>query len=301
MRRFLFLMILAAALALAAGCGGSPDVSGTAEDWTQRALDAMAEAKSYRTDVFVPSLGEGPNWTFEYVAPDSYRIQLAVVEKHGTGECYALPGGEASGDCDESDEVTDSYLLETLYVGDKLYARQCDDIDTGCGQWGVIERPPYFFAGPSPTYMPGWPLVAIETAQFEDVANDGNDVVLRGTVNHLRAIFENQRRLLTGAGITSFGSECTSSATMEGFEDPGAPVDQECHELTYDESLAQQEPDLSFFDETPAQIEVTIARDTSLVRRIVIHAAAPTDHEEGVELVIEYSLHNAVQIEEPQP
>jgi hypothetical protein len=309
MIRFLLLTLFAGAIALAAGCGGGgKDVE--VEDrqaFVADALAAMADAKSYRIDLAVPSEGEPPAWTFDYVAPDSYRVLLSVGQVEGTTpgqECYVLPGNETSGGCEDSGaEAVDTSVYESLYVGDKLYARQCERVDSGCGDWETHDRPPVLIAGPSPTFLPGWPLVALQLAQIDSLGTDDDDLVLRGTVNHLRAIFENQRRVLTAAGITSFGSECHDVSEIPVAPDgtgPAPPGSRECHELTYDESLAQQEPDLSFFDETPAQIEVTIARDTSLVRRIVLHAEAPPDHEEGVELVIEYSDFNEVQIEAPE-
>lgn len=309
MTRLLVLTILVGALALAAGCGGSKRVEvGDAQTFVADALAAMADAKSYRIDFAVPSEGEPPIWTFDYVAPDSYRVLLSVGQIEGTtaGQgCYVLPGNETSGGCKDSGaEAADTSVYESLYVGDKLYARQCERVDSGCGDWETHDRPPVLIAGPSPAFLPGWPLVALQLAQIGSLGTSGGDLLLRGTVNHLRAIFENERRVLTAAGITSFGSECHEVSEIPVAPDgtgPAPPGSRECRELTYDESLGQQEPNLSFFDETPAQIEVTLARDTSLVRRIVIHAPAPPDHEKGVELVIEYSLHNAVQIEEPQP
>jgi len=296
-------VILAAFVALLLASCGDPEgdaklTSRTPEQLAEDVLAAMADVGSYRSEFSIE--GEDAVWTYEYAAPDSYRVLIAVVEESDSSECYVLPDGATAGPCEGNAESGERSVYESIYVDEHVYTRKCDDIEGGCGDWETNERPPVVIPGPSPSFLPGWPLVAIEMAQFESLGSENDAIVMRGSVNHLRAVFENQRRVLTAAGITTFGSECTSSPTPEGFEDPDAPVDQVCHELTFEESLEQQEPDLSFFDGTPAQIEVTIAPYTSFVRRIALHTEASPDHEEGVELVIEYSQFGEVQIEAPE-
>ena len=159
--------------------------------------------------------------------------------------------------------------------------------------------------------MPGWPLVALEMAgELGLVGQDKVDGValthLRGSVNHLRAILENQRRFLTAAGITSFGRWCTIVAMNETGElveaAPGTPVENEelCHEQTFEESLESQEPGLSFYDENRATIDVWVSPENFLVHRVAL--IVPPDEAGGAEMsfVVEYSRFNQVEIEAPR-
>jgi hypothetical protein len=204
-------------------------------------------------------------------------------------------------------EAAERFTYESIIVDGDSYARKCDADRENCDEWVERERPPLVLAGPSPSFAHGWPLVAIEMTTWESSGEDGGDYTIRGTVNHMRAIFENERRLLTAAGITSFGTECSSGpnetpVTIGENIVGDAPVGLDnCHEQTFEEMLADQEPDVSFFDTSPATIEVTIARDGFYVRRVVIRAQAPPDHEpdDAVQLVIEYSRFGEVTVEAP--
>jgi hypothetical protein len=301
--RAALLAIGLAALLAACGGGGSSEVDGTPEEWAQRALDAMADAQSYRVEFSAPDADVEFGWAFEYAVPDSYHFSIEVGEKSVDGECYALPGGETTGDCNANGEITNRYFFEQILIGDVSYSRRCERENEGCDAWEEQERPPYPVIGPSPSYLPGWPLVAIELAAWDGVRGDGGDIVVRGTVNHLRAIFENDRRVLTAAGVTSFGQSCTAAnetpvAIGENLTGD-MPEGVECHEQTFEEMLAAQEPGLSFYDASPATIELTVSRDDGTVRRIELSAEAAPDHDEGVTLVIIYSRFGDVTIEAP--
>ena len=163
-------------------------------------------------------------------------------------------------------------------------------------------------------FLPRWELVALELTDGlelvgEELVDDATLLHLRGSVNHLRAIFENQRRVLTEAGITSFGSECSSIVTPIAVDEAGSllgptpsnsmDVEEDCRELTFEGSLERQEPDLSFYDEHPGTIDVWVVADNSLIQRIEL--GIPPDGPVGEEdlFTIEYSLFNEVEIEAP--
>lgn len=277
----------------------------------RRALDAMADAPSYNMAFVIESEPGLPIWEFDFVAPDSYRIWQAGVDGSSSQSCRSAPDGETVCETIEEEEG-ERFTYEVVIVSDESFARKCDVNRENCDAWEEGERPPLALAGPSPTFAPGWPLVAIELAEWdaagEETVDGGRAYTIRGTVNHMRAIFENERRILTAAGITSFGTECSSGPNetpvsigenLAGDEPEGL---EECHELTYEESLEQQEPDLSFFDASPAMIEVAISGDSSYVRRVEISAGAPPDHEPdaAVRLVIEYSRFGEVTVEAPR-
>ena len=76
-------------------------------------------------------------------------------------------------------------------------------------------------------------------------------------------------------------------------------VEEDCRELTFEESLERQEPGLSFYDEHPGTIDVWVSRDDALIHRIEL--GIPPDDPVGEEgrFTIKYLLFNEVEIEAP--
>lgn len=298
------LFVLLAAIA----CGGGDEGLDLSNDpqvfWTQ-ANAAMADLDSYHVAFVFPLGPEEVRWEAEFASPNDYRFLLfsAEGETEEVCESYNPPSGGQGQTCrDVLTNVTSRSVFETIMAGDKAYSRQCEDVGEQCEPWQEGPRPQIPIAGPSPTYLPEWPLVALEMAQPVEVVggeeiDDVTFIHLHGTVNNLRAILENQRRVLTAAGITSFGEECFEEASL-----PGAPPGEEiCRKLTFEESLERQEPDLSFYDENPATIDIWISPDTFLVRRVALTAQPPPDEPGSgqVPLIVEYTLLNQVEIEAP--
>ena len=327
MKRLSLLLGSSLLLFTALACGGTePErFSGDPGALLDQAGAAMAGLESYHTAFSFSTQPDDAQaegrWEVAFAAPDSYRIRVfgAGGESANAGECETRigPDGRSQGEsCREvSTGNTGSTLLETVYVGDTLYARQCEDIETACGPWQEQARGPLVMAGPSGALAPAWPLVAMEMAgELQFVGQDKVDGValthVRGSVNHLRAILENQRRVLTAAGITSFGTMCTSEIVLVPMNEtgslfesaPNTPAEDEelCQEQTFEESLESQEPGLSFYDENRAVIDVWVSRDDFLVHRVAL--IVPPDEARGVErsFVMEYSLFNQVEIEAPR-
>ena len=309
----LTLLVAACALSVVAiGCEGGDSkatlTSRTADELTQDVLDAMAGVPSYHLEFLIE--GQDATWAFDYVAPDSYRVLVAVERIAGTTpgqECYVLPGDETAGSCeDAAAQSAEALVYESIYLGDKLYARECEDVDQGCGEWETQDRPPTLIVGPSPSFLPGWPLVAVEMAQIVSLETDANDLLLVGSVNHQRAVLEGQRRVLTAAGITSFGTVClggNETPVMIGENATGSPpVGLQCHEMTFEESLENQEPELSYLDDHPAAIRVRVLPETDLIRSITVtFTGQPVDSDPAPQpttLVIEYS-YGDIEIEAP--
>ena len=158
--------------ALACG-GGEPErFSSDSRALLDQAQAAMADLESYHTAFsFSTQPDDAPEeylWEMEFTAPDSYRILYfgKVGETEGECEAYISPDGRGRGEtCREVfTGTTEPILFESVYVGDTLYGRQCEDIETACDSWEEQPRGPLVIAGPSPSFMPGWPLVALEMA-----------------------------------------------------------------------------------------------------------------------------------------
>lgn len=314
MIRFLVLTILAGALALAAGCGGGgKDVEvGDAQTFVADALAAMSNLHSYHVAFRFP--------TDPQDARDETRWDADISRTSGVRFLVYDARGPSKEVCDSGQScrqiltaIERRVVLESIFSGDRVSVRQCEEAGSPCSSWqsqpfegGIIA------AGPSPSYYPGWPLVLLSMARSWEAVDTKDGIVhLRGEANQLRAILEHERLLVTAAGGTSFGEECTAEAEEPVVVSPSGEVEatpaatpaEICRELTFEEALEQQEPDLSFFDEHPSAVDVWVSPDNHLVRRITITAEPRPGHRawEGEPATIEYSLHNAVQIEEPAP
>jgi hypothetical protein len=262
-------------LATVACDGGEPvETRQDPQNIVREALAAMESLRSYRLEMVFAGAEEQPV-VIEFEAPDDYHFLL-----------YAMRATEGV------EELEGVY--EAIITGDKAYNRQCKDIDQECESWQQRPRPPVAIAGPAPTFLPDWPLVALEMAQ--DLQIIGTEEIdglatthLRGTVNHIRAVLENERRVFTAAGITSFGKECEHPVGGE----------EVCRELTFEENLAQQEPTLSFYDENPSTIDAWVSEDGP-VRRIALRVPPHEAGDEETAAAFEYSRFNDVEIEPPE-
>ena len=302
---------LFAATSLACGAGSTqPDLLvSDPQVLLDQAQAAMADLDSYRAAFGVPArpddIQEEYRWEIEYEAPDSYRVLLFAAEGEREERCesYVLPDGSGSGrTCYEIlTSITSQTVAETIVVGDTIYGRRCKDIDKECDRWQEQPRGPIVIPALSYSFLPQWPLVALEmAAQLELAGQDTVDGVplihLQGSVNHLRAVLENERRVLTAAGTTSFGETCTVEVSSPG-EPPG---ERTCRELTFEESLEGQEPQLSFYDENLSTIDIWLSPDDLLVHRIAITIPPHELPDQETAFTIEYSLFNQVEIEAPR-
>ena len=269
--RSLLFGVATAAIALVVACGGSGDkfALGEADAVRDQVVEAMNGSESYRVQMDI-----GASFVIEYKRPNSYRT-LVVRDDNETGE---------------------STLGEQLYVGDTIYARKCDPDGTNCGEWDTTARGDVIVGAASPSYFPQWPMVALDMAD-DITASDG---VLRGSANHIRAVFENSGQLHEASGKTpTFSREC-SSASAPG----GGSEEQNCRNLTLAEELEIQEPDTSFYDEHPARIEIEFDPETHLIGRFSVTIIEENEDADIGEHVVEprtftftYSNFNAVTIE----
>ncbi len=301
MKRFTLLFasfsLLFAALACIGGVERPEPTSGDPQAILDQAQAAMAALESYHAVFIDPGAAEDAQGEYRsgvsYAAPDSFRFVTFFT------------GGEIG---------TRTILSETVVTGDTIYRRLCEDVDVGCEPWEEQPRGQVVFPG-SPAILPQWPLVAMEMAgDLEFVGQDEVDGValthFRGSVNHIRAIFEGLRRSAAAGGITSLGTECTAVLTpivMNETGEPveaalGTPVESEgnCREQTFEESLENQEPGLSFYDENHTTIDVWVSPDDLLVHRAAVSIPPDQPGDVAVSFVVEYSLFGQVQIEAPR-
>ena len=266
---------------------------------------ALANAESYRTTIAFPLPAEDARgaavWEVHYEKPDSYRLLLFSEDGPSTEVCetHALPSGSGGSCRNIVTEVTERGVFESVLVGDATFSRRCDGVDRGCEAWRESPRMDLPIFGPSPTYTAGWPAVVLEVIAVDAgmQMEDGDELVrVSGSVNLVRAILENQRRLSEAAGITTFGGSCT--VVMTPGDESG---EEECIETenTF-EDLLEQEDDVAFEDENPSQVAVWVSLVDGLPRRIEItQAPRPGDANEGA-IVIEFGDYGEVTIEAPE-
>lgn len=269
------------------------------------AVVALADAESYRTTFAFPLPAEDVRkaamWEVYYQKPDSYRALLFGEDGPSTEVCesYTLPGGSGRSCRDVVTEITERTVAESVLVGDGAFGRRCDGVDQGCGSWEQKPRMGAAEFGLSPMLTAGWPAVVLEMIAVDAGTQlvDGDQLVrVSGSVNLLRAIFENQRRLSEAAGITSLGSSCTVTFSPTPG---GGSGEEECHEITFEEML-EGEDDVAFEDENPSEVVVWVSVADLLPRRMEItQAPRPGDANEGA-LVIEFGDYGEVTIEAPE-
>ena len=271
MKHVWLLALALVALAIACGGGSSSSVNTTpsagADTLRDQVVTAMNDLDSYYA-VFATGA-----YTFEtdFQKPNSYRSAVVAND----------------------DQTGKSTRGETIELGDTVYARKCRPDGSQCEAWDSAPRKEGRVGYGS--YDPGWPIVALETA--DDVSFSGG--VLRGFVNQIRAVIENTRRLGEAAGVApSYGCSSSSAET---------PPQDDCRELTYDEALEGQEPGLSFLDEHPSRIEVEFDPDTHFIDRFTI-TIIEEDEDAGLTqpnvkthtVTFTYSKYNDVTIEAPE-
>lgn len=282
MRRVLPLAVLLG-IALTA-CTNEVGVDVTGLDVSEvrdRAVEAMAELESYRV---VLTVAGSQLMTVDFERPNQYR----TISQAGP-----------SNNPDEGD----ANVAEVLYIGDRILLRICAGVDQGCGAWEERPRGDVVVGVGSQAFFPQWPAVAVEMAEALSIDAAGSEIVVRGSVNFLRAIFESQRRLFEVAGITAFGRECTILAPLVADGTPQRstePVPTEvCRDTTYEYLLEQEEADLAAGDANPATIEVRIDPDTYLLRQFEV-VISPQDEDAALTIRFEYSDFNGVTIEAPE-
>ena len=293
------------ALALVAiACGSERDLADLdldAVDLVTRSTGVMNELDSYHVRFTITAHPEDVReehvWEFDVVRPDSYRVVLHSVEGAEKEVCETRGHG---GTCTiVLTSITKRSRFEGLYVGDFAYSRECDGDGDHCGDWEREARPELLVFGPSPSYLPQWPIVALEmiddAESVELVRIAGVETVLiRGKLNLLRAVLENQRRLLEPLGITTFSTQCSSG---------GVPMNVEgdtftCRDLSFEETLERQD-NVAFQDENPPTVDVWISPEDGRLHRITITGP----FEDGglpEPMTIDYSDFNGVSLEAPE-
>ena len=291
MRVLLAILAGAALLAVAGACtGGGGKPTSDQPDLAQRALEAMDNLDSFRADMDFRPAAIGP-LLVEFARPFSYRVQGKFSEQSGGGEPVER-------------------VIESLFIGARSYHRECDKAEVGCAEWQEGQQDTALPPGPSPLYLPQWPLAGLDLAAGLKMAGreelNGEEMIkLTGTVNHIRAVLENQRRLYSVAGIKTFGELCGTESEPVG---PGTPPSgvQKCHQMTFEEAQEQQEPALSFYDDHPAVIDVWVSAEDSLVHRVEITVPPFDDPSQGgnpssveTAVIAAYSMFDQVTIKAP--
>ena len=258
--------VVALSLCLVTACGDAPSTESSTIDAREvldmagDQIDGTSYHVIFRTTTQPDDIGDEIRWEADLQPPDRFRFFLHTKDQ----------------------------VLEAIGIDGKGYGRYCGDVDIECGPWeGPYPVPPIASAGPSPSYMPGWPLVAAEMAEGLEVVRSqnsgrGEEIHIRGNVNHVRAILEHQCRIFEEVGVTSFGEEC---------------VDGSCRNLTFDEYLGTQ-PQWEFYDENMAVMDVWIGR-AGLIDRMKFQIPPEVGRGAAMVITIEYSMFGEIAIERP--
>ena len=122
-------------------------------------------------------------------------------------------------------------------------------------------------------------------AQDLEVIEEDDGVHIRGRLNHIRAILENQSRVMYEAGTTSFGEICEN--------------DQPCRDMIFEEYLNQQ-GELEFYDRNMTVMGVWI-RETGSVREMRFRISPHDGGNIDTVIAIQYSRFGEIDIVQPDP
>ena len=270
----------------------------------------MNALDSYHVRFSVPAHPEDVReehvWEFDVVQPDDFRyvlyhaegVQKEVCETHGQGRTCTFI----------LTSITERSRFEVIYVGDFTYGRQCDVKGDDCDDWEREPRPETPVFGPTSTYLPQWPIVALEmlgnASAVEASRIAGVETVrVRGSINMIRAVRENQRRVLEALGITTFGTQCemfdVQMNTEGSFPSTQPGPTQTCRDLSFEETFANEDS-VAFQDENPATIDVWISPEDGRLHRLTITGPVEDAGEPStIEFTIDYSAFNDVLLEAP--
>ena len=237
---------------------------------------------TFRTSTHPSDVRGETKWEAYLQPPDRFRFLLFTTDGESDeicqgNTCYSVLVSV------EREEV-----FETVGIEGEGYGRSCGESTAGCTPWQGPFPVTIPSAGPSPSYMPGWPIIAAEMAQYVEVTNpqdlaQDQLIHVRGRINHIRAILENQRRVMDEAGVTSFGEVCENG--------------QACRDITFEEYLNQQSH-LEFYDRNTTAMDVWIGENGMIKEmrfRIPPHEAGGTE----TVITVEYSGFGEVAIERP--
>jgi hypothetical protein len=238
---------------LFAACGGGSDPSGSngmsAEEFQDAAVGAVQDLQSYASTL---NLGDGVTTEWEVERPDSYRTTIPRTNAE-TGD----PAGTG----------------EAVTIGETIYTRTCGAAGV-CEPWQSDERGDVIAGALSPSYFPQWPLVAVELAEDVDFAEqpEGETLVpLRGSVSHVRAIYENAHREAEALGL-SFNLE---------------------------EALLNED-DTGYYDDHPGDVQWWVDPKTMLVSRVDVLVTPPEEDGPALLITATYSRFDDVTIEAPE-
>lgn len=245
-------------------------------------------------------------WEFDFVPPDTYRFVFYAEEGDERNVCETPERGVTC--TPVLTTVTERSRFEVLYVGEFMYRRQCDGEGDDCGDWEQEPRPESPVFGPTSTYLPQWPIVALEMisdAEATELTRTAGveTVLVRGSVNMIRAVLENQRRVLEALGITSLSTECVT--LVEFMDEEAVPETPQptptptCRDLTFEETLAKEDS-VAFQDENPATVDFWISPDDGYMRRLVIVIPPEEAGDLETTVTIDYTDFNEATVEAPE-
>jgi hypothetical protein len=206
------------------------------------------------------------------------------------------PYGVAHYETGQEPVVTDYGFVEWIAVGERLYTRQCAELNDDCQPWSERVRDGIYLPAPASELDPFWTIELLGLMSGPEVVGqervDGVTCIrIQGEANVMRAMIQSWRRAEAVRGPMDYGEECSGQA------EPGEETQQECHRLTLDEYISSLADSLRNQDEDPLAVEVWIGPD-GLMRRLELLEGVP---DEGlVAGTVTFSRFDGVTVEPPK-
>ena len=209
---------------------------------------------------------EGREYTYRVVwqSPDSFHVvSPSVTVEYETGK---------------DPVITDHGLVESVAIGDRVYARPCAEENEGCQPWQESARDGVYMPGFAGELDPFWTIELLGLmSDAQVVRQEGVDGVastrIRGKANVMQAMVLSWRRAEEARGPLDWGEECTGRAT-----EPGGETEEECHSVTLDEYIAMREDSVpEEYESGPLPVEVWIGVHDRRMRRFELLQGAPVE------------------------
>jgi hypothetical protein len=239
----------------------------------------------------------------DFVAPDTY----SVISSEATGETQQIcktqsAAGSWSETClDVLATVTGQAVVEAVWNSEAIWYRECDGAASSCD--GVWQELPYVAVyapplGPHYASLPNWHLEALKGARdirpVEGQGTVGQPLHFQARFNPIR-VFLGAEKSFYGDEFVSVGGGCSVSGSIGFGSDATPKVEETCSSGERDTLTELAEG----YDTSPLPIDIWLSPTDATIQSIVAMVPQPLLGDPEINVEIEYSRINAVEIEIP--
>jgi hypothetical protein len=267
------------------GAGTAAPVAGDTATLLRQSQAAMLELGSFQFEMTSPWEGREYTYRAAWQSPDSFHVLSPyVTARYETGK---------------DPVIEDHGFIESVAVGDRVFARPCAEENGDCQPWVARDRNGMYMPASTGELDPRWPIEVLGLMSNARVTGqDDVDGVLctriRGEANIMQAMIRSWRHAEEIRGPLDWGEGCTATAT-----EPGGETEEVCHSFTLDEYIAARADSVpAEYESGPLPVEVWIGVHDRQMRRFELLQGAPL--ERFVAASFTFSRFDEVTVEPPK-